>query len=76
MWAAFDLIKGLWLLRRQAPVEPRVWWNRQELVVFAAKAPSAMDPDTRWQLSELRWVHVEELEKFGEPYWMLRVSGG
>jgi hypothetical protein len=76
VWAASDLIKGLWLLRRLSKAEPRVWWDHQELVVFSATAPAELDPDTLWQLAELRWVHVESHDKFGESYWRLGTSGG
>lgn len=76
MWAASDLIKSLWVLRRFSAAEPRVWWDHQELVVFGAGARHEMDADTQWQLSELRWTYVEGSERFGEPYWTLRVSGG
>ena len=76
VWAASDLIKGLWLFRQFSASEPRVWWDQHELVVFVARAPAAMDAGAAWQLSELRWVYVENSDRFGEPYWTLRVSGG
>jgi hypothetical protein len=76
VWTPTELIKALWIFRNVSPKEPHVWWTAQALIVFGAPAPKDLDEDSRWSLTELRWVYVEGGNSLGESHWMLTSVGG